>query len=205
MKDPVKAVSGRRPIRRRVARGAAAVLGSAGLMVALGATPALAAGNPYSGPPVLPNGGVPGNFRSVLAAFTAPKSGRTLLLKTDGVHFLVTIPKGAAPHGEQVVITKGNATPIKGSELKNVPKDVAHDHAIFAAAALLQLNQKPVQNKKFVTVVVTGKQFKRGDYVVVYSPAAHGFVPAPKGHAAVVNGKLIVRFLAGTEFAVLAP
>lgn len=190
---------------RCAATGVAAATGAAAMVLAFGATPALAAGSSYGGPPVLPSGGVTGGFRSVAAAVTVTSQGKTLHATVDGADLTVSVPHGAAPKGEQLVVTKGNPGPIKGSALKDVPKNVAGEKAIYAMGILLQRNGSPVTDKGLVTVTLTGKQFKKGDYIVVYSPKLHAFVPAPKFHASVVNGKVVVKFPAGTEFAVLAP
>jgi hypothetical protein len=186
-----------------VGRGLGAVVGAA-LAVTMSASPALAAGSPYSGPPALPSGGVPGGYRSVVTAVTVSRGGQIIRETFEGILGIIDVPLGSAPHGEQLIVTKGATGAINASDLKHVPANVARDHAIYALAVLFQRYQRPVENSKFVTIMLHGKQFRRGDYVVVYSPAAHGFVPAPKGTARAVNGEVVVRFRAGTELAVLA-
>ncbi|MDA8034273.1 MAG: hypothetical protein M0T71_08925 [Actinomycetota bacterium] len=190
---------------RRAATGIAAASGAAVIALSFGAGPALAAGSPYGGPPVLPPGGVKGGFSSVDVAVTVPRKGKLINVNVNGARLTISVPGGAAPKGEQLVVTTGNPTPIKGSALRNVPKNVAREKAVYAMGILLQRDHTPVTDKALVTVTLTGKQFKKGDYVVVYSPKLHAFVPAPKFHARVVNGKVVVKFPAGTEFAVLAP
>lgn len=181
-------------------------LGAAGLAagaLVLVAAPAFAAGSPYSGPPILPAGGVPGGFRGVITAITVPKSGRMIHGTVDHAFIRLIIPAGAAPFGEQVVVTKAVLSSITTREYRRLPKNVMHDKAIYALGVLFQKNQRAIGDNKFATIEVSGKQFSRFDYVVVYSSFAHGFVPAPKGHARVTNGHVVVRFQVGTEFAVL--
>lgn len=168
------------------------------------AAPAFAAGSPYGGPPILPSGGVPGGFRGVITAITVSKTGRMIHGTVDHAFLRLIIPAGAAPFGEQVVITKATLSSITTREYRRLPKNVMHDRAIYALGVLFQKNRRAIGDNKFATIELSGKQFSRFDYVVVYSSFAHGFVPAPKGHARVVNGHVLIRFRVGTEFAVLA-
>jgi len=177
----------------------------AGLGVGGFAGTALAAGSPYGGAPVLPVGGVPGGFRSILTAITVSDHGRVIAGHFDGVFGRVVIPSGAARFGEQVIVTRARTGSITTTMLHGVPPPVERDHTIFALGVLFQRDQRPFKDARFVNIDLAGRQFARSDYVVVYSPSAHGFVPAPKGHARVVNGHVVVRVETGTELAVLAP
>lgn len=181
-----------------------AALWCTALGVLLISAPAFAAGGSYSGPPILPGGGVPGGFRGVLTAQTVSKFGAVIHGRVDRVFIAIDVPRGAAPGGEEVIVTKAALGLIRQSQYRRVPAGVKNEKAIFALGVLFQKNQHAVQEQGFVRVDLAGKQFHRGEYVVVYSAAARGFVPAPRGQARVVNGHAVVRFKAGTEFAVLA-
>lgn len=164
---------------------------------------ALAAGSPYGGAPPVLQAGVPGGLRNVVTAFSVANSGKIVQGKVGHVRLRLIIKRGTAPSGEQVVITRDDLSLITPRKYKRVPKHVQHDRALFALSVFLIKNGREIRDRKFITLDLAGKQFSRADYVVVYSPKAHGFMPAPKNHARVVNGHVVVRFLAGTEFAVL--
>ncbi len=192
-----------RPVEAVAARAVGAGVAAA-LAVILAPVAAFAAGSPYGGPPVLP-GHLPGGYRRVIAAVTVSDRGRVLAGKYQGTRLRVVVPRGAAPHGEQLVLTSARARSISGRDLARVPRAVRHDHAVYALAVLLQRDQRPVTDRRLVTLELTGRQFSRSEYVVVWSPRLRRFVPAPRGHARVVDRHLVVRMRASTEIAVLAP
>lgn len=195
----------RRARARSAARKGFASAAIAAMILVGAAGTAAAAGSPYSGPPVLPTGGVPGGYRSVLTAITVGKSGKIIILRTDGILGRLLVPAGAAPFGEQVILTKAILSGISLKDLKKLPSFLAHPKVVFGLGVLFQRDQHAITGKKFVTFDLSGKQLNRHEFIVVYSPAAHGFVPAPKGHARVVDGHMVIRLLAGTEFLVLGP
>ena len=178
------------------------------IAVAISSGPAFAAGAPYSPVPVLPPG-IPGGFAGVLTAFTVSNIGKviqtTTMEKGARVSLRLVIPLGAAPYGEEVVVVKPTLSLIAPSDYRRVPKSVRKDRVIFALGVLFQKNQRAIADEKRVTLDLSCGLFSRADYVVVYSSAAHGFVPVPATElATLVKGHLALRFRVGTELAVLA-
>jgi hypothetical protein len=173
-----------------------------GVLIGSSVTPAAAAGNPY-GPPVLPPGGVPGGFGKVFAAVTVPSTGGNVTGKIGGISFGIHVPPGAAPRGEQVVVTISDLKLITSSEYRQVPKFVRNWRPVFALGVLLQVDGRPTVDKMLVTIRLNSNIFARFDYLVEYSPAVHGFVPFPKFHTYVAKHEVIVLSGAGTELVVL--
>ena len=176
-----------------------------GALLVLSVAPAAAAGNPYVGPPVLPPTGVPGGFTKVFTAVVIPTKGRVVKGKIGGISLSFDVPPGAAPHGEQLVVTISNLKLVSTKQFRKVPKFVLGWHPVFALGVLFQYNNKPTVNKKLVTIELSAKMFHSPDYLVEFSPAAHGFVPFPKFRTYVAKGKVLVLVPAGTELVVVAP
>ena len=176
-------------------------------VVLLGASvaPALAAGNPYVGPPSLPTTGVPGGFTKVFTAVVIPTKGRVVSGKIGGITLSFDVPPGAAPRGEQLVVTISDLKLVTVGQFRRVPKFLLHWHPVFALGVLLQYGGKPTVDKKFVTVKLSSKMFHAPDYLLEYSPTARGFVPFPKFHTYVANGEALMLIPAGTELVVVAP
>ncbi len=172
--------------------------------VVAGAGVADAAGTGYGGAPPIPSA-VPGGFRAVATAVDTTKAGRVVALRLAGTSVRIAVPRGAAPRGEQIVVTRATAAAIVPRDLRRVPAPYRSARAIFAIGLLFDRYGSPVVNDKFVVVRLASPVFRRAfDYVVVYSSAARGFVPAPRGHARVVDGHAVVRVRVGTEIAVIA-
>jgi len=176
-----------------------------GALLAFSVAPAAAAGNPYVGPPVLPPTGVPGGFTKVFTAVVSPSKGRVVKGKIGGIFLSFNVPSGAAPRGEQLVVTISNLKLVSTNQFRQVPKFVLHWQPVFALGILFQYAGKPTVNKKLVTIELSAKMFHRPDYMVEFSPAAHGFVPFPKFHTYVAKGEVIMLVPAGTELVVVAP
>jgi hypothetical protein len=171
---------------------------------------AMAAGTGYSPLATLPPG-IPGGFTQVFTATTVPPKGTVVTGDLNHINHLIPkahlelqVPPLAAPLGEQAVVTLANTSNIKPSLYKYVPKFVKDWKPVFALAVLLQHNGKGVRDNGYVTIRLTASQFKFG-YIVEWSPKLHAFIPAPKFHARVLDGQVVVRFRSSTEFAVLEP
>jgi hypothetical protein len=192
----------RRPVNMLFATAVATIA------VAISSGPAFAAGAPYSPVPILPPG-ISGGFAGVLIAFTVSNVGKVIQTTTteNGSHvsLRLVIPVGTAPSGEEVVVVKPTLSLITPSDYRRVPKSVRKDRVLFALGVLFQKNQHAIADEKSVTLDLSCELFSRADYVVVYSSAAHGFVPVPAPElATLVKGHLALRFRVGTELAVLA-
>ncbi len=179
---------------------AAGMAGMAGMV----AGPAAAAGVGYGGMPPVPTA-VPGGFRDVVTAVGVTRAGGTVAVRLAGARVRLTIPPGAAPRGEQIVVTRARDAAIGPRDLARVP---AHDRSartIFACGVVLDRGGAPVVDRRFLVLRIASRRFRRAaDYVVVYSERAHAFVPAPRGHARVVDGNAVIRLRAGTQVAVIA-
>ncbi|MGC8628276.1 MAG: hypothetical protein ACP5VR_12150 [Acidimicrobiales bacterium] len=189
----------------RVLRRALLPLAAIGALLGSSVAPAAAAGSPYVGPPVLPPTGVPGGFTKVFTAVVIPSTGRVVSGKIGGISLSFNVPPGAAPQGEQLVVTISDLSLVKVSQFRQVPKFVMHWRPVFALGVLFQYAGKPTANKKLVTIKLSSKMFHAPDYLVEYSPTAHGFVPFPKFHTYVADGEVLMLVPAGTELVVVAP
>jgi hypothetical protein len=78
------------------------------------ASPAFAAGSGY-GPGALLPAGVPGGFRSVIAASTFGQSGGTFKLRDCGGTCSILVPRGAFRSSLQIVITKASTAAVNAN------------------------------------------------------------------------------------------
>lgn len=164
---------------------------------------AAAAGVGYGGLPPVPTA-VPGGFRDVVTAVSVTRSGATIAARVAGAKLRIAVPRGAAPRGEQIVVTRARDVAIDSRDFKRVPARFRSATTVFACGIVLDRYGAKVVDSRFVVVRISSPRFRRAsDYVVVYSTRDRAFVPAPRGHARVVDGNAVVRVRAGTEIAVI--
>ncbi|MHB1783661.1 MAG: hypothetical protein ACYCTE_13455, partial [Acidimicrobiales bacterium] len=128
--------------------------------VVTGAGVADAAGTGYGGAPPIPSA-VPGGFRAVATAVDTTKAGRVVALRFSGTSVRIAVPKGAAPRGEQIVVTRATAAAILPRDLRRVPATYRSARAIFAIGLLFDRYGSPFVNDKFVVVRIASPKFRR--------------------------------------------
>jgi hypothetical protein len=125
-------------------------------------------------------------------------------VRLAGAKVRLAIPPGAAPRGEQVVVTRARVAAIDSRDFRRVPARFQSARTIFACGVVLDRGGTSVVDRRYLVLRIASRRFRRAsDYVVVYSTKQHAFVPAPRGHARVVDGNAVVRLRAGTQVAVI--
>jgi hypothetical protein len=182
-------------IRVRAASGLAI-----GAMITLAAAaPAGAAGPGYGGgngpPPVV----TPVGFSSVLTARTVAKHGGSFSVKDAGGRVTVDVPKHATKHPIQIAITKGDNRTVQG----DLPASLKGDKIISSFGVEMRNGSSATHTTKPVTITLRAHVIKKGDIVLVYSPATGKFTKLTG--AVVRDGKIVVHLTSGESIAVAQP
>jgi hypothetical protein len=181
-------------IRVRAASG----LAIGAMLTLAAAAPAGAAGTGYGGngpPPVV----TPVGFSSVLTARTVAKDGGSFSVKDAGGRVTVDVPKHAAKHPIQIAITKGDNRTVE----RDLPASLKGDKIISSFGVDIRNGSSAAHTTKPVTITLSAHDIKKGDILLVYSPATGKFTKLTG--ATVRDGKIVVHLTSGESIAVAAP
>jgi hypothetical protein len=183
-----------KPIHLRAARG----IVIAAMLTLAAAGSAAAAGPGYGGggaPPVV----TPVGFSSVVTARTVTKHGGSFRVKYAHGTIRVDIPKNATKHPIQIAITKGSISTVKG----DLPGSLKRYRIVSSFGVEIRNGSSATSTTKSVTVTLSAGDIKKGDVVLVYSPATGKFTPLTG--VTVHNGKVTIHLKSGESLAVAAP
>jgi hypothetical protein len=182
------------PIQAKVARG----LAIAATLTLAATGSAAAAGPGYGGggaPPVV----TPVGFSSVVTARTVTAKGGSFRVKYAHGAIRVDVPKNATKHPIQIAITKGNTGTVKSS----LSASLQHYRIVSSFGVQVRNGSNATSTSRTVTITLSAHDIKKGDVVLVYSPATGKFT-ALRG-ATVRNGKVTIHLKSGESLAVAAP